>query len=376
MIVRAWRAGLALGLALLAAGSAQAHLMAAQKGTLNLVGDAGFLVLSVPVAALQGVDDDGDGALSRAELAAHRAHLEAQVAAGVQLRSPQGPLPLQLLMADVAAADDAPGAAGRQLVVLGRFALRPPGAPVAGPLTLAFTLFGQAKGERQQDLTITRGPETQWLRFEPERITQALLPGRWELLAGTMRRGAEHVLGGADHLLFLAVVLVAGGGWRRWLGALSSFTTGHALTLAACVVGGLSVPVRLVEPAIAATIVGMAGFDAWGRWQGDSPRPGARMALVFACALVHGLGLASGLSELTAWPSGSPQLAWALLGFNLGIEAAQVGVAALVAGAVLAWQRLAVPLALPPLGRHSSMASFGAMVAGAWWFVERVVQGG
>ena len=75
-------------------------------------------------------------------------------------------------------------------------------------------------------------------------------------------------------------------------------------------------------------------------------------------------------------PAGSPQLGWALVGVSLGIGAAQVGVAALVAGAMLAWQRLAVPLALPPLGRHSSMASFGAMVAGAWWFVERVVQGG
>lgn len=46
--------------------------MAAQKGTLNIVGDAAFLVLSVRVSALQGVDDDdGDGALSVAELRAH-----------------------------------------------------------------------------------------------------------------------------------------------------------------------------------------------------------------------------------------------------------------------------------------------------------------
>lgn len=369
MIVRAWRAGLALGLALLAAGSAQAHLMAAQKGTLNLVGQAGFLVLSVPVSALQGVDDDGDGALSTAELEAHRESVSAQVRAGVQLQGPDGALPLQLVMLDVAPPEGAPAAAARHLVVLGRFALGLQGQP----LRLGFTLFGQAAYERQQDLTITRGQETQWLRFEPGRSEQALLPGAAEVLLAYARSGAAHVLGGADHLLFLAVVLAAGWGWRRWLGALSAFTVGHALTLAACVWGGWSVPARLVEPAIAATIVAMAAFDAWSRRHGRTPHPGVRLALVFACALVHGLGLADGLSELTAWPSGSPQLAWALLGFNSGIEAAQVGTAALMAGVVLGWTLLSTRLALPPVGRGASLASLGAMVAGGWWWVERVL---
>ena len=50
---------------------AQAHLVAAQKGTLNFAGNAAFLVLSVPVSAIHSVDDDGDGMLSKAELATH-----------------------------------------------------------------------------------------------------------------------------------------------------------------------------------------------------------------------------------------------------------------------------------------------------------------
>ena len=70
--------------ALLSMAPAQAHLMAAQKGSLNLVGDAAFLALSVPVSALQGVDDDGDGALSQAELATHADAVRTQVTAGVQ----------------------------------------------------------------------------------------------------------------------------------------------------------------------------------------------------------------------------------------------------------------------------------------------------
>jgi hypothetical protein len=57
-------------LGLLALQTAQAHLMVAQRGTLNFVGSGGFVVMALPVDAFTGVDDDGDGqprcALTRA----------------------------------------------------------------------------------------------------------------------------------------------------------------------------------------------------------------------------------------------------------------------------------------------------------------------
>jgi hypothetical protein len=337
---RAALAGLALCGALLATAPARAHLMAAQKGTLNLVGDAAFLVLSVPVSALKGVDDDGDGALSVAELRAHTDAIRSQVQAGVQLHDATGALPLQLVMLDVAPRENTPQAAARHLAVMGRFQLRapvaapdlPPDVPqpaAQSPLSLTFTLFGTAAGEQQQDLTITRQPDTQWLRFMPDHPTHVLLPSAGAVLAEYVRTGATHVLSGPDHLLFLLVVLAAGWGWKRLLGALTCFTAGHALTLLVCVWGGWSAPAAVVEPAIAATIVGLAAFDHWTRRRARPLHTGVRLALVFACALVHGLGLAGALAELTPWAPGSTELAWALVGFNLGIEAAQVGVAAL-----------------------------------------------
>jgi hypothetical protein len=385
-----WRhavlAGLALCGALLATAPAQAHLMAAQKGTLNLVGDAAFLVLSVPVSALKGVDDDGDGALSVAELRAHTDAIRSQVQAGVQLHDVAGPLPLQLVMLDVAPPENTPQAAARHLAVMGRFQLRAPAvAPDAtqpaarSPLSLTFTLFGTAAGEQQQDLTITRQPDTQWLRFMPDHPTHALLPSAGAVLAEYVRTGATHVLSGPDHLLFLLVVLAAGWGWKRLLGALTCFTAGHALTLMACVWGGWSAPAAVVEPAIAATIVGLAAFDHWTRRRARPLHTGVRLALVFACALVHGLGLAGALADLTQWAPGSTQLAWALLGFNLGIEAAQVGVAALAG--LLA--RALVPALVPALKgrlrpqasqRVATFASAAAMMAGSFWFIERVAQ--
>ena len=356
---------------------ASAHLIAAQKGTLNIVGDAAFLVLSVPVSALRGVDDDADTALSKAELHAHAQAIREQVQAGVQLLGPNGPLPLQLVMVDVASPDEAPGGTSSHLLVLGRFQLPASGGPAdpsqshsAGGLKLHFALFGDQTSERQQHLTVTRQQETQWLRFTPEQTTHRLLPGAASILAAYVGIGATHVVGGADHLLFLLVVLSAGWGWRGLLSALTCFTAGHALSLAACVWGGWAVPERIVEPAIAATIVGMAVFDAWMRARARPAPPLVRLALVFACALIHGLGLAGALTDLTQWPVGSSPMSWALVGFNFGVEAAQVGVAAVAC--LLAWalQRL---IGAGVVQRAGRVATLGVMATGSIWFAQRLI---
>jgi hypothetical protein len=358
--------------------SAQTQLLVAQKGTLNVVGDAAFLVLSVPVSALKGVDDNGDGALSMAELRAHTDAIRTEVQAGVQLHDAAGALPLQLVMLDIAPPENTPQAATRHLTVMGRFQLRTPAAlpdapqPAAArsPLSLTFTLFGTAAGEQQQDLTINRQLDTQWLRFVPDHPTHALLPSAWAVLAEYVRIGATHVLSGPDHLLFLLVVLAAGWSWKSLLGALTCFTVGHALTLLACLWGGWSAPAALVEPAIAATIVGLAAFDGWTRRRACPLHTGVRLVLVFARALIHGLGLAGALADLTQWSPGSAQMAWALAGFNLGIEAAQIGVAALAGLLVLGLKGWARPTAVLRVG---PFASATAMLAGSFWFIERVV---
>jgi hypothetical protein len=43
---------------------AQAHLLPAQNATMNIIDNAAYMVVSVPVSALEGVDNDGDGKLS------------------------------------------------------------------------------------------------------------------------------------------------------------------------------------------------------------------------------------------------------------------------------------------------------------------------
>ena len=95
--------------------------MVAQRGTLNFVGTGGFVVMSLPVDAFTGVDDDGDGRMSMAEMSAHSSDIEAQVVRGLQLIGDCGPHPLEALMLNLSPDDNTPTAPAAHLVVLGRF---------------------------------------------------------------------------------------------------------------------------------------------------------------------------------------------------------------------------------------------------------------
>ena len=356
------RRGVALA-ALLFGASAQAHLMVAQRGTLNIVGDGAYMVMSLPVSAFNGVDENGDGLLSLAEANAHVRELEAQVRSGVQLVGPQGALPLDGVMIALSPPDDAPAKPAAHVVVVGRFALGT--APIDG-LRMRLSLFGKSAAEQSQDITVTHGAEKQRLVLALGREERDLLPPTWAVFIDHAKQGAEHVLSGADHLLFLLVVLATGWGLRQTVLALTCFTAGHAITLAATVLGGWAAPSRVVEPAIAATIIGMVLFDQWSQRRSQPWPPSVRLALVFACALIHGLGLASALTDLGL---DQEHLLLSLAGFNAGIEAAQLGVALLAAGVMAVVLRVKGPEGIALTTR---LASFSAIALGSAWLVQRV----
>lgn len=358
---------------------AQAHLVAAQKGTLNFAGNAAFLVLSVPVSAMHSVDDDGDGMLSKAELATHADAIGQQVKAGVQLMGPAGALPLHLVMINIETPESASAAPASHLVVLGRYDLEAQGkvaevpkATVSDGLSLRFTLFGNKPGEQVEDLTVTRHKETQWLRFTEDNNFKPLLPSAMVVFGEYILSGAAHVLSGPDHMLFLLVVLSSGWRLSALLGALTSFTAGHAITLSLCVLGGVTVSDRIVEPAIAATLVGVAAFDIWTRRRARVLPSYVRFFMVFSCALVHGLGLADALRDVTQWPADSTHFFLALAGFNVGIESAQIGVALLAGLTVLVLSRINGLAVWTRVARHSSVVG---LVAGTFWFIERIAHG-
>jgi hypothetical protein len=351
-----------IGWLLLMSGAAHAHLMVAQRGTLNFVDAGAFMVLSLPVSAFQGVDDDGDGRLSMAEGHAHWRDIEAQVRAGVQLVSEQGAAPLEGVIFNLSPPDNAPAAPASQLVVMGRFAW--PSSQEGGRFGLR--LFGTQVDEQTQHITVTRGGETQLLTLSPERAEMAVFPGIWAVISDQIWIGAHHVWVGADHLLFLLVVLAAGVGLRHLVWTLTCFTLGHALTLLACVLGGWQVSPALVEPAIAITVVGMAIFDRWSQKNGRTVPAAWRWGLVFFCALIHGLGMAEALADLGL--QGARKF-WSLLGFNLGIELGQLVAAGVAMGVFSALRRFAGASAV---AMGLQLASWSAIILGTFWFVQRI----
>lgn len=189
----------------------------------------------------------------------------------------------------------------------------------------------------------------------------------------TVGLGTEHVGEGADHLLFLLMLLVpaplvaAGGRWRpagasrrrvvvRVVHVVSAFAAGHSLTLALAAAGAIHVPSRPVETLIALSIAVSAVHAI---------RPlVARGEVLIAggFGLVHGLAFASLIGDL-GLDRGS--LVTTLLGFNLGIELTQLLVVALIMPSLLVLARTAWYPAF-----RLTLAALGLLFS-ASWMLER-----
>jgi len=174
--------------------------------------------------------------------------------------------------------------------------------------------------------------------------------------------GVRHIFQGPDHIAFVVGLLLLGGGLRRLLKIVTAFTAAHSITLAAATLGLLQPPSRLVEPAIALSIV-CIGIENLRHRPGMRDR---RALLAFCFGLVHGFGFASVLRE-TGLPSGA--LGWSLASFNLGVEMGQAAIVLSLAP-VLAWVRRASVCAS---WRVAFAGSWVIVCAGGYWFAERLL---
>jgi hydrogenase/urease accessory protein HupE len=180
--------------------------------------------------------------------------------------------------------------------------------------------------------------------------------------------GVEHILGGIDHLLFLAGLLIIAGTPSRTLYTVTGFTLSHSVTLALVALGYLQVSVPAVEAVIALSIVFLATEIA----RGDKTTLAWRRPILVATAfgLAHGAGFAAALGEI-----GLPkrETVAALLFFNVGVEAGQLAVIATVFAAGVAIARLSPPVgALGSLGLVQRTAGYALGVVSAYWFAERL----
>jgi hypothetical protein len=216
----------------------------------------------------------------------------------------------------------------------------------------------------------------QALVFAAESATQDLqltAPSGWETLRQYIAEGVWHIWIGFDHILFLIALLLPAvlvRRDRRWaptgnlraaavdvLKVVTAFTVAHSITLSLAVLGVVSLPSRIVESVIAASVV----VAALNNLRGTVDRKRWVMAFVFG--LVHGFGFAPVLADL-GLPQGA--LALALVGFNVGVELGQLAIVAIFLP--VAFLLRATPFYRIGVLRFGSLAV--ALLAG-WWFVQR-----
>jgi hypothetical protein len=245
-----------------------------------------------------------------------------------------------------------------------------------GAITLSATLFFDTNTTQRTLIgaTTPAGEFTSILSPDAQTWLEPPAPSVWATFATFVGQGLWHVWIGYDHLAFLLLLLLPGvlkavnAGWqptatfketaRDLFRIITAFTLAHSVTLALATTGTVSIPVRPIEVAIAASIV-IAGilnlFPGAAR---------ARLALAFGFGLVHGFGFANALAELG---TRGARLVPTLAGFNIGVELAQLSLVLLVlpvlfrarTSAFYAW-------------RFMPAASLVAAMAGAAWLVARV----
>jgi hypothetical protein len=244
-------------------------------------------------------------------------------------------------------------------------------------LQITYTLFADLDPQHRGLLNLLAHGQTRSAVLDARAGAQRFELGevnRWAQFGDYLREGVFHIWVGFDHILFLlSLLLPAVMAWRamRWqpvagfrdalwdvFRIVTSFTVAHSITLSLAALGIVALPSRLVESAIAASVV-VAALN--------NLRPvveGRRWMVAFGFGLVHGFGFASVLTEL-----GLPRdaLVLALVGFNVGVEIGQLAIVAL-------FLPLAYSLRRTRFYRRAVMTGGSIVIAAVagTWLAERV----
>jgi hypothetical protein len=350
--------------ALLAAGAASAHdadILYTQvrraaadapevRQVLTLT--AGTLGLLLPA------DADGDGTVSQADLDARRTALEVGIwdalplTAGGQpcTRASHSALVRQTYVELTATFTCPPGPLQQTYTVLSVL-------PAGYRVILGSVLDGESPGALFADATQPSVAIPGPAGVGGEGASSPSVSG----FGGWVSLGVRHIFQGVDHLAFLLAVLLVGGGLKRVLLLVTSFTVAHSLTLGATALGWVVLDgglARWVEAAIAASIIYIAVENLLLREHRH------RVLVTFLFGLIHGFGFASVLAGYGLGDS----VVTGLLGFNLGVELGQaVVVAVLLPVLRMVQRRPALHL------RTVRVLSVLILTAGGYWMFERAL---
>lgn len=380
---------LLLAAALLVVPAAHGHDMASQlrlHGFVQTEGDRLRLVLRVPLELMLNVDlpKRGNGYLELAHIDSAVPRALQAVAKGVVMLEHGQPLAPSGGEARIALPNDRSFVSFDKAVAAVRHERLPVGTDVYWnqgyfDALLEYPLRpGTAPPDLALDLRLAPGLRDR-LRLDLRVLTEGgvvraydigtgggpvVLDPRWQHAAWSFTQsGMRHILGGADHLLFLLCLVLP---FRRlgWplVGVVTAFTAAHSLTLVLAAFGGVPKEPAFsnaVEVLIAASILYVAVENLF------APSLARRWLLTAAFGLVHGLGFSFGLAQEMQFAGEHVLLS--LLAFNVGVELGQLLVLALVL------PLLAGLIALRPAAEKLVLAVVCGFVAHqSWhWLSER-----
>ena len=217
----------------------------------------------------------------------------------------------------------------------------------------------------------------QALIFGTESAEQSLAlqpAGAWQTLSQYLRDGIWHIWIGYDHILFLLSLLLPavlirkadkwepaprlGGAFKEVLKVVTAFTLAHSITLSLAAMHFISLPSRLVESVIAASVIAAALNNLNGTIDKR------RWVMAFVFGLIHGFGFASVLADL-GLPQGA--LVLALVGFNGGVEVGQLVIVAIFLPLAF-WLRATTFYRVGVL----KVGSIIVALLASWWLAQRL----
>lgn len=314
-----------------------------------------------------GLDTNGDAQITWGEVRARQAEIDAYAMARLQLASGGKPCPAQV--AEHLIDDHTDGA---YVVLHFRSQCVVPIEALEARYSLFFDIDPQHKGLLRLEYL---GASSTGI-FSPDTASQTFQltkPSRLAQFFDYGREGVWHIWIGFDHILFLLALLLPAVVYRErqyWnavgafkpafinvLKIVTAFTIAHSITLSLATLGVVSLPSRLVESTIAASVVIAALNNIFPLFRER------RWMMAFVFGLIHGFGFASVLTDL-----GLPRdtLVIALVGFNLGVEAGQLAI-------VMVFLPIAFRLRHTHFYRRFVLIAGSAVIAilAAIWLVER-----
>ncbi len=175
--------------------------------------------------------------------------------------------------------------------------------------------------------------------------------------------GAEHMVTGYDHLLFLFGVIFFLTSFRDIVRFITAFTLGHCITLLGATMMGIAANAYIIDAIIALSVIykGFENLDGFKKYLNfDAPN---LLTMVFVFGLIHGFGLSTRLQELTLGHEG---LVSKILAFNVGVELGQILALSLMLGFFAAWRKT------PLFARFSTASNLLLIAAGLGLFVMQV----